>query len=577
MYVLGIGMTHNATACLMEDGKIIAAASEERFRREKNFAGYPLEAVRYVLEFKGISLDEVDVVSHGYIHGLGWFAKRLSRTPVSFNYIDSISGRLFRLFPIAEKVARRLYHVFSDWKSRKNTVKMLKGGLGNRPTRIELVDHHLCHASAAYYGFAPADRPVLVFTHDGEGDGLCATVSIGSGANLERISSTKAGNSLAALYGAVTKLLGMKILEDEHKIMGLAPYASDHEVHKTYTLLRQLIGVRNLEFHSRYGFRATYEYLKSALAGYRFDGIAGAVQKLCEELCIEWIHNGIEKTGISDIALGGGLFLNVKVNMKIMQMPELNAIYPTPGGGDESAALGAAYEGYRLLCIEMGKKFEPKPLENLYLGPEYSDDYIAKTLKCWASNNPSWQIDKYSAIEGEVARLLAKGEIVARFSGRMEWGPRALGNRSILADPSDPTVVKRINAQIKSRDFWMPFAPTILYEREKDYIINPKDIRAPYMVLAFETTSLARKQLQAAIHPYDYTARPQILDRETNPSFYALIKEFEALTGVGAVLNTSFNLHGEPIVCSPEDALSTFERSGLKFLAIGCFLVKKGN
>jgi carbamoyltransferase len=328
MYVLGIGITHNATACLMKDGKIIAAASEERFTREKNFTGYPSEAVRFVLEFEGISLDEVEIVAHGYIHGGGLFTKRPSRVPVSFNYIDRLTSKLFLLFPNTQRVASQLYYIFNNRISQKHTLKMLKDGLGNQPHRVELIDHHLCHASVAYYGFASADRPILVFTHDGEGDRLCATVSIGNGLNLERISSTKAGNSLAALYGAITKLLGMKILEDEYKVMGLAPYASDHEVHKTYTLLRQLIEVQDLTFRSKYGFRATYEYLKSALVEHRFDGIAGAVQKLCEELCIEWIRNGIEKTGINDVALGGGLFLNVKVNMRIMQMPEVNTLYP---------------------------------------------------------------------------------------------------------------------------------------------------------------------------------------------------------------------------------------------------------
>ena len=264
--------------------------------------------------------------------------------------------------------------------------------------------------------------------------------------------------------------------------------------------------------------------------------------------------------------------MNVKMNMVIAQMPEVKQMHSFPSCGDESNPIGAAYYVYTQLCKKQGTTPTIHPITDTYLGPDY-DDEVEEYIK---ANKLTEKYNVREATPKMVAELLAKGEIVARSVGRMEWGARSLGNRAIMANPSDLKYVWQINEQIKMRDFWMPFAPTILKEREHDYIENPKNIKAPYMIMAFNSTPLARKELRGAMHQADFTVRPQILEREWNPQYYDIIKEFEKITGIGGILNTSFNLHGKPVVCSPEDAVKeTFEPSGLRHLLLGKSLISK--
>lgn len=388
--------------------------------------------------------------------------------------------------------------------------------------------------------------------------------------------------SLAALYADVTLHLGMKMIEHEYKVMGLAPYADIVGVEKVYKeVFRELFEISsNLGIRTKLPSEYFYEYLKEKLfekhlrerrSLYRFDWVAGAVQRLTEEVLVEWVKKAVTKTGQDKVALGGGVFLNVKANMGIMYRTPVSRLYICPSGGDESTAIGAAYWGYKFLC---GERAKTKPLTHLYLGPSYTEAEVEESLKKWKPRK-KYEVNRVKDMEGFIVELLSKGKIVARFKEKMEFGARALGNRSILADPSNFDLVRELNEQIKQRDFWMPFAPAILAERQHEYLINSKEIKAPYMVLAFKTTPLAWKELKAAIHPYDKTCRPQVLEKEWNESYYRLIKEFEKLTGIGAVLNTSFNLHGEPIVCSPDDALGTFENSGLRYLALEDYLIAK--
>ena len=263
--------------------------------------------------------------------------------------------------------------------------------------------------------------------------------------------------------------------------------------------------------------------------------------------------------------------MNVKANQLIAELPEVKSIYIVPSCGDESTSFGAAFWAYQKYADV--EKYPIVPLKDLYLGTEYSDREISQELK--KVRYRSLKIEKKADIEKTVAGLLAKNKIVARFKGRAEWGARALGNRSIIANPSSFNVIKEINDQIKSRDFWMPFAPSIKLERLEKYVTNPKKIKVPYMIMTLDSTDLGKKELVAAMHPYDGTLRPQAVERDWNPGYWRLIDEFEKLTGIGGVLNTSFNLHGFPIVQTPEDALYVLEHSGLKYLAIGSYLVSK--
>jgi len=444
-------------------------------------------------------------------------------------------------------------------------------------SKVLEVDHHTAHAYAAYYGSPFNTMKSLVFTLDGEGDKLCATVNIYEGSRTQRIAATHLGHSIGWIYMDTTQFLGMKPNEHEYKVMGLAPYAKPYGVDKVYNRIKDMLDLDRknpLIFKSKLDTHRTIPYFQKVLKFQRFDFIAGAVQRLTENVVSRWIKTAIQKTGIKRIVLGGGVFMNVKANMKIMEMSEVQYLYIFPSCGDESTPIGACFYGYRYLCQRQNKKFLCEPLKDLYLGQEFSDLEIEQVLHREEIFD-KYEVKKIDDIETEIARLLSENQIVARVSGRMEWGARALGNRSILANPSDYENIRILNEWVKDRDFWMPFTPTILEEREQDYVINPKNVSAPYMALTFRTKELAKKHLKAAIHPYDFTARVQVLKEDWNPSFYKIIKEFERLTGIGGVLNTSFNLHGQPLVCSPEDALKTVEDSELKFLALGNFLISK--
>jgi carbamoyltransferase len=263
--------------------------------------------------------------------------------------------------------------------------------------------------------------------------------------------------------------------------------------------------------------------------------------------------------------------MNVKLNKVIMELPEVEELFVFPSCGDETNAMGAAYNAYALNADYRSMQ----PLRDFYTGSEYIDEQINQSVKNYPFKNRI-SIQQTEGIEDAVAELLAKGEVVARFKGREEFGARAMGNRSILADASRPEVVKIINDAIKSRDFWMPFAPSLLDRREADYFVNPKSVPAPYMIMGFDSTDQVN-EFRAACHPYDLTVRPQVVYRDWNPDYYHLLESFESITGRGILLNTSFNLHGYPIVSFPQDALQVLDESGLSWLAIGNFLLHKEN
>ena len=272
----------------------------------------------------------------------------------------------------------------------------------------------------------------------------------------------------------------------------------------------------------------------------------------------------------------GGIFMNVKANLLLAKLSAISELFIMPSCGDESNAIGAAYQAYYGSKTKIKSESTYTPIDHIYLGPEFTSHEMETALQAKGASE-RYKVSRPTNLEDHAAALLAEDGIIARMSGRMEFGARSLGNRSILGDPRDYRIVANINKMIKNRDFWMPFAPTILAERAKDYLVNPKELDSSFMMLAFDTTPEGYGCLPAAIHPYDSTARPQILRETDNPAYHRLIRCFEARTGVGAVLNTSFNLHGDPIVCSPTEALETFEKSGLPHLILGEFLVSKRN
>jgi carbamoyltransferase len=587
MKVLALLHGHNSSATLLVNGQVIGSASEERYDRKKNSTAFPRNAIADLLSIAKLSSSDLDMVVSASKCVPFVDPKEVEiYEDERRNHRKLFRSRLFGAIhaihyhaPITRPVIRWAYNKFNEkWNSDSVSDKLREhiGQFVQVPKeKIHFADHHTCHAYAAFYGFVPLKErslPHLVLTLDGEGDGLCATVSKVVDGRWTRLAETVAGNSIASFYGAVTKHLGMTVNEHEYKVMGLAPYCSNSSRDRTLAKFKGLLWVNDdLTFGSLGGGNFIVKWLQDNVRHDRFDAVAAAAQKYVEDLAQEWVTKAINKTGIKRIVLSGGFFMNIKVNKTIMELPEVEKIYVCPSAGDESVPIGAAYYG---LQLHHPNPVVAIPCPDLYLGTPFSDEQIEQAIKS-KLKSPPYVVTRHENVEAEVARLLASNQIVARFNGRSEFGARALGNRSILANPSSPTSVRSINEGIKSRDFWMPFACSVLDRRAADYLINPKGTNFAFMAISCETTALARTHLIAAIHPYDFTARPQIVTQESNPSYYKIISEFESLTGIGGLLNTSMNIHGEPLVNSPEDAISTFERSGLRNLAIGSFLIQK--
>lgn len=583
MLIIGISDSHNSTACAYENGHLLAAIAEERLTRVKNWMGFPRRSIEECLRISDRQISDVDFVA---ITGLA--------TPFPYPTREAIinafrgrngNGQKFHRArkAIVESVYRGslkdFYRSTSLWKERDRERRRRRiadvVALGIPEEKVVIVEHHMAHASAAYYGWANFDEDVLVLTNDGGGDSLCATVNIGRAGQLERIAEVHWWESVGMVYAMTTCILGMVPLEHEYKLMGMAPYAGDRgteEVFRDLMSLFQFEGPDGIVWRRSgdlpEGF-GSYEYLRNLFELRRFDAICGGLQRFIEEFVTQWIRNCIRATGIRKVALSGGVFMNVKLNKTIMELPEVDDLFVYPSCGDETNAMGSAYNAY----AQHADHRTMAPLRDFYTGPEYADDEISEAIKNYSFTHQV-SVQKSDDIEGAVAELLAKGEVVARFKGREEFGARAMGNRSILADPAKPDVVKIINDAIKSRDFWMPFAPSVLDRREKDYVVNSKNIPAPYMIMAFDSTERV-DDFRAACHPYDLTIRPQVVFRDWNSSYYDLLEKFERLTGRGIILNTSFNLHGYPIVSRPEDALHVLDQSGLQWLALGNFLLHK--
>lgn len=589
MIIIGVNTSHTATACLLKDGKILACISEERLTRVKNQAGIPYLAIKECLRISNLKLEDVDYLVLNYqdpkIHtGYTTFQgekgkivknQNLDIKQKAISVLWFMKEQVLTLFPYSKYLLDHLLSIFYKFTVdpilEKNLQEDIKKNLGFPKEKILKAEHHDAHIYSAFYGAnINKSLPTLIFTLDSMGDNVCATVSVAKNGKIKRISQSPSGTSIGDLYTQTTAYLGMKLGEHEYKVMGLAPYASPKNYQSVLKKIKDTIWINDdLSFGTIIHSHMFYQLLPTVYAYERFDNIAGALQFLTEDVLCRWIKMGIKKTGINNVVCAGGVFMNVKANQRIVELPEVKEFYVTPSASDESSAIGAAYWGY----LTKTNKNTVDNIKDLYLGGEFTNKEIVKALK--KSEYNSYKCSKPKNIEKNIAQLLAQGQVVARFNGRMEFGARALGNRSILAHPSQLEVISQINEQIKSRDFWMPFAPSILEEDKDKYLVNEKRIEASYMIITFDSTELGKDKLKAATHQYDHTLRPQIVYQDWNPSYYKIIKEFKSLTGIGAVLNTSFNLHGFPIVYTPDDALFVFKNSGLKYLALGPYLVSK--
>lgn len=557
--VLGINEDgHNSSAALICDGEVLAAVEEERINNRKNYGGRPISAIKEVFKIADKDPLDVDLIaSQGYVSlEKGSSFKPLSQWITRFLdshiYTDFMTG-FFRRF---RTINKELDPVFMD--------------LGLLNKEVIFVEHHKAHAASANY-LNPSKDDVLVFTLDGWGDYLSSTVNIGRKNLTERIASSTKFNSPGDFYTQITALLGFKKWEHEYKVMGLAPYGKPMPCLSSIEDVIRLNPKNNLEFQNTCGPFSTHMLVKlrHRLEDHRFDNIASAAQMHLENIVTSWIKNAIDMTGLDRIACSGGCFQNVKMNKSIRDMEEVEDAFFTPFCDDGGLAIGAALEGYNRFCEREGIKPRRHEIKSPYLGRAFGNEQIEKAISDGGLSKNAEYIDD----EEHIGELLAKGNIVARFQGREEFGRRALGNRSILADPRDQKVIKKLNQKIKNRDFWMPFAPSILEDTAQYYLINGRPSR--YMMETFDTTKNGQ-EIVACLHPQDMTTRPQTVNGD-NPKYRKILTIFQDLTGVGGVLNTSFNLHGYPIVGSPETAIWTFKNSGLDYLSIGNWLIRSGS
>ncbi|HUA52663.1 MAG TPA: carbamoyltransferase C-terminal domain-containing protein [Candidatus Sulfotelmatobacter sp.] len=572
---LGISTSHNATVAVVRDGTVVFCQSEERIARLKNVAGFPAETLEFLF---------ANVIDRSAVRSCTF----AMRSPNAYRYL---AERGFR--PHRYEARLNLAQV-ERWKTHPSSADIEEWGvapgepdrtpdadalravsraIGLDVGRLKPMDHHAAHMYSVL-PFLPAD-PVerwLFLTLDGLGDGLCATVSGYADGRFERLAITDDLASLGMIYWLVTGMLGFTMNEHEYKIMGLAPYSRREHHERLVGWFRELLWVdENGAWQRSYQTIPELRYrLREIVFVQRFDAVAGALQDYTEEMVVRWASHWMHRTGIGSVACAGGVFMNVKVNQRLEALPDIERLVVVPSAGDESTAIGAAVHGS--LTSEPNRAIARAP--HVFLGWSFDDAEIRQAI-ARAMGPRHFTIDRPADINRAVAQLLADDQIVARCTGPMEFGARALGNRSILAHPGKAENLELLNDAIKERDFWMPFAPSILDIDAERYLSTSGKADRSAMMVAADVRPEAVVDLASAIHRRDRTARPQIVSRATNAAYYELILAFRELTGIGAVLNTSFNLHGEPIVGSPADAIDTVLRSGLRHLALGSFLLTK--
>lgn len=561
-FILALHASHNAAACIGDGHKILYAIQEERLNGEKNYWGYPKLSIDACLKQARVEPQDLAAVVYG---GETVLCRYHSRDDVMKSYRRQFTmlGRLRQrvAMPLITKIKPNFGH-------SALAEHLASSGLGKVP-RIHY-DHHLSHAATAYYGLRRnAAEKYLVLTCDGAGDRLCATVRVMGGGESKLIGATDWGDSLGAIYSWITFGMGFVPMEHEYKLMGMAPYASSQAAEETAQIFHKYLGLTGDEMgfarKVRKRMADVYQDLERDLRGKRFDYICAGLQRFTEDLLCRWAAAATRSTGIRKILAAGGVFMNVKANKRIAELPEVDEFEAFPSCGDETLPFGAYY-------LEAAKRYrdeDVEPLEHFYLGDAVETDEAEQVAR-----DSGYFVEKPVDMAARIAELLATGKPVARAAGPMEFGARALGNRSILADPSNQDVVRVINQMVKKRDFWMPFAPMVLARRQHDYIQNPKKLRSPYMMMTFDVRENFR-DLIAAVHNADLTCRAQLLEPGHNPEMHAILEAFEKRTGRGVILNTSFNLHGYPIVRTAADALFVLKNSGLEHLQIGEFLLHK--
>jgi carbamoyltransferase len=588
-YILGISaFYHDSAACLLQDGEIVAAAQEERFTRQKGDASYPRHAVEYCLRQAGIGVGDLTCV--------GFYDKPLLKFERILETYLGLAPRGFRSFLLAGPT----------WaKEKLFTDRTLREALGGYEGELLYAEHHESHAASAFYP-SPFETAAIL-TMDGVGEWATTSFGLGRGHHIDLSTELHWPDSLGLLYSAFTYYTGFKVNSGEYKVMGLAPYGEPKYVDLIY---RELIDLRedgSFTLNQRYfnylgGLTMTSPAFDELFGGpprvpetmltQREMDFARSIQVVCEEIMLRMVRTVHRETGADRLCLAGGVALNCVGNGRILREGPFRELWIQPAAGDAGGALGVAQlVWHRHLAEPRGIRPGRDSMRGAYLGPEFDAAEIERFLEDTGA--------KYRRMERmdllrTVARLLAEEKIIGWFNGRMEFGPRALGSRSILGDPRSPRMQADMNLKIKFREGFRPFAPSVLRDRVSEYF--ELDCESPYMLLVapvrpdrriamtdaertlwgIDQLNVPRSDIPAVTH-IDYSARVQTVTREDNPDYYDLIHEFDCLTGCPVVVNTSFNVRGEPIVCTPADAYRCFMRTHIDHLVLGPFLLDKSS
>jgi carbamoyltransferase len=557
--VLGISCYyHDSAACLIQDGRLVAAAHEERFTRKRHDEGFPHQAIRYCLREGGVEAGDLDYV--------GFYDKPFLKFERLLSTYLSTFPRGFRSFSKAMPV----------WLKEKLWIPQQIRKELNYQGKILFTEHHLSHAASAF--LVSPFREAAILTVDGVGEWATASYGVGRDRSIELFREIRFPHSLGLLYSAFTYYLGFKVNSAEYKVMGLAPYGEPRYVDQ----VRRLIEVRedgsfemDLSYFSyHHGLRMVNGRFAKLFGGpprdpeskleQRHKDIAASVQKVTEEVMLKMAGYLHRQTRQRHLCLAGGVALNCVANGRILREGPFEDLYIQPAAGDAGGALGvAAYIYHTLLDNPRGE-----PMDHAYLGPSYQEEEILETLRGFGA--PCRRLEREELIR-TVATLIEGQTVIGWFQGRMEFGPRALGSRSILADARNPENKDVVNLKIKFRESFRPFAPSVLEERIADWF--EIDRPSPFMLLVAPVRE--EKRIIPAVTHVDHTARIQSVSRGQNDLYYDLIREFERRTGVPVIINTSFNVRGEPIVCTPEDAYRCFMRTRMDYLVLGPYLLDK--
>lgn len=564
MNILGIScFYHDAAACLLRDGKIIAAAQEERFTRKKHDIDFPINSLKYCLEEGKISIDEVDYVA--------FYEKPLIK-------FERILHQHLEMFP---RSYWAFYSAIPSWINQKLRVPGIIRKKLKYKGKIMFIEHHLAHAASAFL-VSPFKKAAIVTT-DGVGEWATTTYGTGEGNNIILQEEIKFPSSLGLLYSTVTAYLGFRVNDAEYKVMGLAAYGRP----VYYEKFKKIIDIKEdgsyqldmsyFDFHYKLTMpskKFIREFgpprKKESKMEHRFENVAASLQKITEEIILKMLNHLHEKTKISNLCMAGGVALNSVANGKILKNTPFKDIYIQPASSDAGTAVGAACYVYNSI-LGNARNYV---MSSADLGPSYSTEQIKKFLE--ENNIVHKEFKDDNELIKVTAYLIKKGYIISWFQGRMEWGPRALGNRSILSDATNPKMRDILNLKVKHREPFRPFAPVVTVEDTKKYFEcdNPVPMPADFMLVVYPIKKEKQKIIPAVTH-VDGSGRLQTIRREQNQRYYDLIREFEKISSVPILINTSFNIRGEPIVCTPKDAYRCMMGTGIDYLIIDKFIVAR--